>query len=260
MLSRKPRRRRRVRRRPAESSLSQIAEAARAIIALAVGCRTAARGLLNARLQSSASLRNGDGGKRNSPPDGSNSPRSETGRIASGGHGAAKNAAESPSRPEMASQRIEKIESAPGNGMVSGASKPQDLVYGRAADCPLRRTKGGGSGIAGKLFLPASPWKQTKPNWNPSCSSLFGGRRCNGGDRLAESKASRPISASLAGNRRGGGCRPRKFSYPQPHEKARNGKGSCDRRSSRRPEPAFGGERCRRLSNCRRCRAAVSPG
>jgi hypothetical protein len=154
MLSRKPRRRRRVRRRPAESSLSQIAEAARAIIALAVGCRTAARGLLNARLQSSASLRNGDGGKRNSPPDGSNSPRSETGRIASGGHGAAKNAAESPSRPEMASQRIEKIESAPGNGMVSGASKPQDLVYGRAADCPLRRTKGGRLGNCRETFPP----------------------------------------------------------------------------------------------------------
>src|SRR5271168_2576681 len=103
----------------------------------------------------------------------------------------------------------------------------------------------------GKLFLPANPWKQTKPNWNPSCSSPFGGRRCNGGDRLAESKAPRPISASLAGNRRGGGCRPRKFSYPQPLEKARNGKGSCDRRSLRRPEPAFRGERCCRLSSCR---------
>jgi hypothetical protein len=34
-------------------------------------------------------------------------------------------------RPEMAPQRLEKIESAPGNGMVSEASKPQDLVHGR---------------------------------------------------------------------------------------------------------------------------------
>jgi hypothetical protein len=34
----------------------------------------------------------------------------------------------------MAPQPIEKIESAPGNGMVSEASKPQHLVHGRAAD------------------------------------------------------------------------------------------------------------------------------
>ena len=33
-------------------------------------------------------------------------------------------------RPEMAPQRLEKIESAPGNGMVSEASNPQDVVYG----------------------------------------------------------------------------------------------------------------------------------
>src|ERR1700685_386612 len=42
-------------------------------------------------------------------------------------------------RPEMAPQRLEKIESAPGNGMVSEASKPQHLVHGRAADPALRR-------------------------------------------------------------------------------------------------------------------------
>ena len=46
-----------------------------------------------------------------------------------------------PSRacPEMAPQRLEKIESAPGNGMVSEASKPQHLVYGRVAHRALRR-------------------------------------------------------------------------------------------------------------------------
>ena len=46
-----------------------------------------------------------------------------------------------PSRacPEMAPQRLEKIESAPENGMVSEASKPQHLVHGRAADRALRR-------------------------------------------------------------------------------------------------------------------------
>ncbi len=37
------------------------------------------------------------------------------------------------SRPEMAPQRLEKIESAPGNGMVPEDSNPQDLVHGRAA-------------------------------------------------------------------------------------------------------------------------------
>ena len=38
------------------------------------------------------------------------------------------------SRREMAPQRLEKIESAPGNGMVSEASKPQDVVRGPAAE------------------------------------------------------------------------------------------------------------------------------
>jgi hypothetical protein len=36
--------------------------------------------------------------------------------------------------PGMAPQRLEKIESAPGNGMGSEASDPQHLVRGRAAD------------------------------------------------------------------------------------------------------------------------------
>ena len=34
----------------------------------------------------------------------------------------------------MAPQRLEKIESAPGNGMGSEVSNPQDVVHGRAAD------------------------------------------------------------------------------------------------------------------------------
>jgi hypothetical protein len=34
----------------------------------------------------------------------------------------------------MAPQRLEKIESAPGNGMGSEASNPQHLVHGRATD------------------------------------------------------------------------------------------------------------------------------
>jgi hypothetical protein len=46
-----------------------------------------------------------------------------------------------PSRPEMAPQRIDNIESAPENGMVSEASGPQDVVYGRAACRALRDPK-----------------------------------------------------------------------------------------------------------------------
>jgi hypothetical protein len=38
------------------------------------------------------------------------------------------------SRPEMAPQRLEKIESGPGSGMGSEASNLHDLVHGRAAD------------------------------------------------------------------------------------------------------------------------------
>ena len=40
--------------------------------------------------------------------------------------------------PEMAPQGLEKIESAPGNGMASEASKPQDMVQGRPAHRALR--------------------------------------------------------------------------------------------------------------------------
>src|SRR5271170_4323388 len=43
------------------------------------------------------------------------------------------------SRPEMAPQRLEKIESAPGNGMGSEASNPQHLVHGRTTDRAPRR-------------------------------------------------------------------------------------------------------------------------
>jgi hypothetical protein len=41
--------------------------------------------------------------------------------------------------PEMAPQELEKIESAPENGMVSEASNPQHLVHGRVAHHALRR-------------------------------------------------------------------------------------------------------------------------
>src|SRR5271155_834154 len=38
------------------------------------------------------------------------------------------------SRREMAPQRLEKIESGPGNGRGSEAANPQDVVHGSAAD------------------------------------------------------------------------------------------------------------------------------
>jgi hypothetical protein len=47
----------------------------------------------------------------------------------------------------MAPQRLEKIESAPGNGMASEALKLQDLVHGRAAERALRLEHGLKSGI-----------------------------------------------------------------------------------------------------------------
>ena len=46
------------------------------------------------------------------------------------------------SRREMAPQRLEKIESAPGNGMGSEASNLQDVVHGCAADHPRARNSG----------------------------------------------------------------------------------------------------------------------
>ena len=66
-------------------------------------------------------------------------------------------------RPEMAPQPLEQIESAPGNGMVSEASKPQDMVPGRAADRALRLTKGwDGSGGARETFPACKPLKRLK--------------------------------------------------------------------------------------------------
>ena len=58
--------------------------------------------------------------------------------------------------PEMAPQGLEKIESAPENGMGSEASKPQHLVHGRAADRALRpgaaRTLSNSTRGAGRKF------------------------------------------------------------------------------------------------------------
>jgi hypothetical protein len=48
-------------------------------------------------------------------------------------------------RRQMAPQRLEKIESAPGNGMGSEASNPQDLVHRRAARLPLTSRENDGA-------------------------------------------------------------------------------------------------------------------
>ena len=58
----------------------------------------------------------------------------------------------------MVPQRLEKIKSAPGNGMGSEASNPQDVVHGRAADRALRPTKKwGGLGERKGGALPRRP-------------------------------------------------------------------------------------------------------
>jgi hypothetical protein len=62
-------------------------------------------------------------------------------------------------RAEMAPQRVEKMESACGNGMASDASKPQDVVDGtRGLSCPPADKK------MGRLGELQSPGK-----WRPTC-------------------------------------------------------------------------------------------
>jgi hypothetical protein len=57
--------------------------------------------------------------------------------------------------PEMAPQGLEKIESAPGNGMVSEASNPQDVVLRRAAGpCPDRQPQ------SRSASRKAAPWRR----------------------------------------------------------------------------------------------------
>jgi hypothetical protein len=69
------------------------------------------------------------------------------------------------SRPEMAAQRLEKIESAPGNGMASEALKLQDLVHGRAAERALRLEHGlkSGIGAAAREELPGERMGRGSP-------------------------------------------------------------------------------------------------
>ena len=64
--------------------------------------------------------------------------RPEIAQLATPRFAALENLAAERSRSEKAPQQLEKIESAPGNGMVSEVSKPQDLVHGRAAGRALR--------------------------------------------------------------------------------------------------------------------------
>ena len=65
----------------------------------------------------------------------------------------------------MAPQRLEKIESAPGNGMASEALKLQDLVHGRAAERALRLEHGlkSGIGAAAREELPGERMGRGSP-------------------------------------------------------------------------------------------------
>jgi hypothetical protein len=67
----------------------------------------------------------------------------------------------------MAPQRLEKIESAPGNGMGTEAPNLQHLVHGRAAD-------GGGSGV-GRNVTPENRHRWLTPSADLH-SSRIGGR------------------------------------------------------------------------------------
>ena len=251
MLSRKPRRRRRVRRRPAESSLSQIAEAARATIALAVGCRTAARGLLNARLQSSASRRNGREG--NVTPHPMEAARLVPKPAASPAAGMALPKTGRKVRVARKWRRNELKRLNPRPEMVWSREPRSHKIWYTGARLTVRcdEQRGAARELPGNFSsLQALGNKRNRIGIPPAppCSEDADATAATVSPNRRRRVQSRRRSREIGG---GGGCRPRKFSYPQPLEKARNGKGSCDRRSSRRPEPAFRGERCRRRSNCR---------
>src|SRR5271170_383363 len=68
------------------------------------------------------------------------------------------------SRREMASQLLEKIESAPGNGIGSEVSNPQDVVHGAADRARLRLTsrKNDKAAIQEGKFSPRNPLKSHK--------------------------------------------------------------------------------------------------
>jgi hypothetical protein len=64
------------------------------------------------------------------------------------------------SRSEMAPQQLEKIESAPGNGMVSETLNPQDVVHGRADRARLRLASR--ARMTRRNFLSRNPLKSLK--------------------------------------------------------------------------------------------------
>ena len=106
-------------------------------------------------------------------------------RIVSGGR----------SRPEMAPQRLEKIESAPGNGMGSEASNPQHLGL-RPAAADRARSRPRAAGMAKVVRVrntqAVPPFCETNLDWTPlrrhaetsepiPCPSLRAKRRFHGG-------------------------------------------------------------------------------
>ena len=109
------------------------------------------------------------------------------------------------SRPEMAPQRLEKIESAPGNGMGSEALNPQDVVHGRAADRARLRLASRGNDEA--KFSASQPTEiaqscegisESAPRISPPRSYEEGGLRTRG--RLPKRSAPHPLP-SRAGRR-----------------------------------------------------------
>ena len=147
----------------------------------------------------------------------------ETSRIASDGR----------SRREMAPQQLEKIESAPGNGMVSEATKPQDMVHQRGRNLDRRKQlppERSGSRLVPKP--PASPAtvaslrKKREGNF-PACKALIS-RETGKESRQLAVRPKPPVgpeAGRIAIDGRDAPKRPGgKFSCLQSIEKSRNQK------------------------------------
>jgi hypothetical protein len=116
----------------------------------------------------------------------------------------------------MAPQRLEKIESAPGNGMVPEDSNPQDVVHGRAAGrarlrltsrmtksrssphaccerSPLSCSKWGQLGSCRETFPPCKPLKRPETGSCSGRTKTVTWATCKGGKSLLASGSARGV-------------------------------------------------------------------
>ena len=143
------------------------------------------------------------------------------------------------SRPEMAPQQVEKIESAPGNGMVPEAANPQDVVNGRAADRARLRWRAANDKVAKVAEKGAQGFEIAR------CKTEIGAcRRRNAGRArwrgiVREAWSGRPPTSALSGARKKliGRTKGGKFSWLQTIEKSRNAEAISAPLPPRRPKP-----------------------